>query len=194
MPKQECAQNGYLVKGRLGSIDKPIDRVIYYFVVGTIFALSLFVGRRALCHYGCWMAPFMIIGRKIRNTLNTPALRLRANTAGCRQCAKCTRGCPMSLPVHKMVKRGVMENRECILCGTCIDHCPHQVIATRLAQSSDVAMCKSQAVHEITVEEHLDRLSGLIAGRSKPAGDVRQATFSRNSDRRQQAILILSFR
>lgn len=110
------------------SVDEPLKYIIYYIVVGTIFALSLFAGRRAFCHYGCWMAPFMIIGRKIRNTLNTPALRLRANTTECRQCEQCTRGCPMSLPVHEMVKRGAMENSECILCGTCIDHCPHQVI------------------------------------------------------------------
>jgi ferredoxin len=34
----------------------------------------------------------------------------------------------MSLEVNAMVKLGIMENSECILCGTCIDNCPSQAI------------------------------------------------------------------
>jgi ferredoxin len=29
----------------------------------------------------------------------------------------------MSLPVESMVNKKKMENKECILCGTCIDGC-----------------------------------------------------------------------
>jgi polyferredoxin len=61
--------------------------------------------------------------------LGGPAPRLRADSARCADCLKCTRGCPMSLDVHGMVRAGRMENSECILCGTCIDNCAHQVIA-----------------------------------------------------------------
>jgi polyferredoxin len=110
------------------SMDEPAKFIIYYIVVGTIFALSLTAGRRAFCHYGCWMAPFMILGRKVRNALHTPALRLQANAEACVHCNRCSRACPMSLDVQGMVQERVMENAECILCGSCVDSCPKQVI------------------------------------------------------------------
>jgi NAD-dependent dihydropyrimidine dehydrogenase PreA subunit len=34
----------------------------------------------------------------------------------------------MSLDVQGMVRKGAMENAECILCGSCVDTCPKQVI------------------------------------------------------------------
>ncbi len=51
------------------SIDEPFKYITYYMVVGIFLALSVFVGRRAGCHTICWMAPFMILGRKLRNFL-----------------------------------------------------------------------------------------------------------------------------
>lgn len=110
------------------SVDAPEKYVIYYFVLSIVFGLSIFVGRRAFCHAGCWMSPFMILGRKLRNLANTPALRLTAETEKCTNCMKCTRNCPMSLDVNAMVQAGNMENTECILCGKCIDNCPESVI------------------------------------------------------------------
>ena len=110
------------------SIDEPQKYIIYYIVLVLIFFLSTFVGRRAFCHSTCWMAPFMILGRKARNLLNTPALRLTAESEKCIDCDKCTNICPMSLDVHQMVRSESMENAECILCGKCIDICPKDVI------------------------------------------------------------------
>ena len=101
---------------------------VYYSVVGVFLLLALLVGRRAGCHTICWMAPFMILGRKLRNPLPWPALRLRAEPDKCRDCLKCTAGCPMSLDVHTMVERGRMEHDECILCGTCVDNCSQSAI------------------------------------------------------------------
>jgi ferredoxin-type protein NapH len=117
------------------STDEPIKYVTYYLVVGMLFLLSVILGRRAFCHYGCWMAPFMIIGRKIRNASNTPALRLRAEPEKCIHCDKCTQACPMSLDVQTMVESGTMENSECILCGSCVDTCPKQVIHYSFSRS-----------------------------------------------------------
>ena len=111
------------------SVDEPVKYALYYTVVGIVVALSLTAGRRSFCHYGCWMAPFMIAGRSVRNALKLPALRLKADAEKCAGCKKCTSNCPMSLDVHGMVKRGIMENSECILCGTCIDGCPKGVIS-----------------------------------------------------------------
>ena len=110
------------------SVDAPQKYIIYYFVIATVFGLAVFVGRRTFCHAGCWMSPFMILGRKLRNAANTPALRLIAETEKCTNCKKCTRNCPMSLDVNAMVQAGKMENAECILCGKCIDNCPESVI------------------------------------------------------------------
>ena len=110
------------------SVDEPWKYIMYYIVVGIFLALSVFVGRRAGCHTICWMAPFMILGRKLRNLGNWPALRLRAETEKCINCKKCTRDCPMSLDVNGLVQKGVMEHSECVLCGTCVDVCPKDVI------------------------------------------------------------------
>jgi len=110
------------------SVDRPEGYIIYYTFVGIFLIVSLTVGRRTGCHYICWMAPFMIIGRAIRNVFAWPALRLKAETEKCTDCKRCTRDCPMSLDVNGMVQKGAMENRECILCGTCVDGCPQGVI------------------------------------------------------------------
>ncbi|MCX6084608.1 MAG: 4Fe-4S binding protein [Caldiserica bacterium] len=102
--------------------------IVFYAVLALIFVLSLTAGKRGFCHYVCWMAPFTMIGRGVRNSLHLPAVQLRANTPACVGCRTCTTACPMSLEVDTMVLSQQMENSECILCGTCVDVCPHQVI------------------------------------------------------------------
>lgn len=102
--------------------------VILVAVVVVISVLSLAAGRRGFCHYGCWMAPFMILGDRLRRALRFPGLRLRARAEACVHCALCSKDCPMSLDVHRMVQSGRMAASECILCGTCVDTCPQGVI------------------------------------------------------------------
>ena len=102
--------------------------MIYYIIIVLFAGLAIIVGRRAGCHTVCWMAPFMILGRRIRNLARWPSLRLRAAPETCSNCLTCTRNCPMSLEVNEMVQRGQMENDECILCGTCVDGCPKDAI------------------------------------------------------------------
>jgi ferredoxin-type protein NapH len=101
---------------------------VYYSVLAVFLLLAALVGRRAGCHTICWMAPFMILGRKLRNLLPWPALRLQAAPERCRECGTCTTGCPMSLDVRAMVAASRMENAECILCGTCVDNCKQGAI------------------------------------------------------------------
>ncbi|NLF02039.1 MAG: 4Fe-4S binding protein [Anaerolineales bacterium] len=102
--------------------------VIYYLIVALFVGLAVVFGRRAGCHTICWMAPFMILGRKLRNRVGWPALQLEAGAGRCTDCMKCTLDCPMSLDVNAMVRAGDMEDAECILCATCADTCPHDVI------------------------------------------------------------------
>jgi ferredoxin-type protein NapH len=109
-------------------VTEPMQYITYLTVVGIFFGLAVLAGRRAGCHTICWMAPFMMIGRWLRNRLGWPSLRLKADPAACADCKKCSGNCPMSLDVNAMVQRGRMENAECILCGTCVDNCARQVI------------------------------------------------------------------
>lgn len=113
-----------------GQVDRPIlyAYVIYFSVIGLFAWLAIIVGRRAGCHTVCWMAPFMILGRKVSNALHLPALHLRAEPEKCTNCMTCSTSCPMSLDVNGMVKISKMENSECILCGNCIDGCSKNAI------------------------------------------------------------------
>jgi polyferredoxin len=102
--------------------------MVYYVIIALFFAVAVIFGRRAGCHTICWMAPFMIIGRWLRNRLRWPALHLVAEPDKCSNCQTCTRSCPMSLDVNGMVQKAEMENSECILCGNCVDGCTKEAI------------------------------------------------------------------
>ncbi len=110
------------------SVDSPEKYVIYFVVIFLFIGLAVIFGRRAGCHTICWMAPFMVIGRWIRNRLPWPSLRLVADAAACSDCKLCTRNCPMGLDVNAMVEMEQMEHSECILCGNCIDTCSKKAI------------------------------------------------------------------
>ncbi len=127
----------YQVEGGV-SLTSATPYIVYYVVVGLMLGLSLFVGRRGFCHSVCWMAPFMILGRRVSNTLNLPALRLQAEPARCVGCHKCAENCPMSLNVTAMVKAGRMEADACILCGTCVDNCTKHAIHYRFSRPADL--------------------------------------------------------
>lgn len=102
--------------------------IVYYIIIALFLGLAILFGRRAGCHTICWMAPFMILGRQVCNLGHWPAMRLRADTEACIDCKRCTRACPMSLDVNGMVHAATMENAECVLCGSCADTCPEDVI------------------------------------------------------------------
>ena len=110
------------------SLTRPEDYVIYYGILLIVFLMVYLIGRRSFCHHLCWIAPFMIAGRWLGNLLRIPSLRLRTDKDACNNCKRCTRECPMSLPVDQLVMKDKMEHRECILCATCIDTCPKNVI------------------------------------------------------------------
>jgi ferredoxin-type protein NapH len=110
------------------SVDEPLKYFTYYIVIALFIGVAGLVGRRAGCHTFCWMAPFMILGRSIRNRFGWPSLRLAANASACSDCKLCTKNCPMSLDVNAMVQVEQMEHSECILCGTCVDNCSKKAI------------------------------------------------------------------
>jgi len=103
--------------------------MLFLMIAGGIGVVAIITGRRGFCHSLCWMAPFMIIGREIRNRGNWPSLQLTADQEECIDCMNCSKNCPMTIDVHGMVENGYIENSECILCGTCIAVCPSKVIS-----------------------------------------------------------------
>ncbi|MDF1525211.1 MAG: 4Fe-4S binding protein [bacterium] len=120
----------FLYETTYGFSVADVPSLTAYFTV--LFLLIVFpasaVGKRSFCHHLCWMAPFMILGRKVRNTVGWSSLRLSAASEGCTHCHTCTDNCPMSLPVETMIKQGKMENAECILCGSCVDGCEFDIL------------------------------------------------------------------
>lgn len=118
----------YMTKFGL-SIGNVYALITYFFVLLLLIVFPGFiVGKRSFCHHLCWMAPFMISGRKVRNIFNWPSLKLNSKPDKCTHCFTCEKYCPMSLPVETMVNEGKMENPECILCGSCVDGCRHEAI------------------------------------------------------------------
>lgn len=118
------------------SIDNVYALITYLLVLLLIVTPSFIAGRRAFCHQICWMAPFLILGRKLRNIIKIPSLQLNSVPENCLHCHRCTSVCSMSLDVETMVANKQMENKECILCCECVDHCNNKAIKIEFAKLS----------------------------------------------------------
>lgn len=105
------------------SVNSIYKLIIYLFVLILAFIPYFLVGKRSFCKHICWIAPFMILGRKIQLRFKTPSLKLINTDKTCVNCHKCTSNCLMGLDVEKMILTQKMENSECILCGNCADVC-----------------------------------------------------------------------
>lgn len=126
----KAVEAGYMTNHGI-SVSGLAAYIVYYAVLGLIVILGFTAGRRSFCHHVCWMAPFMILGLKLRNTFRLPGLRLTL-TSSCTHCGSCGTVCPMSLNVRRALEQGQLEKEsECILCGNCADHCPQAAIRFR---------------------------------------------------------------
>ena len=102
--------------------------IIYYGIILLIVVPVLIGGKKATCHYLCWMAPFMVIGTKIRHALRLPGLHIAADSEKCSSCASCNKACPMNVDIAAEAKRGKCTSAECIQCGECVDACPNKTL------------------------------------------------------------------
>ena len=129
------------------SISNIYSYVIYYGIVFLFLIPAIIHGKRANCHYICWMAPFMILGYKVGRLLHLPQLKIKAKSEGCVGCGACSKICPMSVDVKSMVKSSSekLENKtldteieiktaECILCGECVSSCPKKVLNYKIGR------------------------------------------------------------
>lgn len=106
------------------SMNSPMGLGIYLGIVALFFVPSLVFGRRAGCHYFCWMAPFMVLGEKLGRVVRVPQLHIAADPDRCVACGRCTKACPMSLDVEGLLRAGGIRDAECIQCAECADACP----------------------------------------------------------------------
>ena len=111
------------------SVAEIYSYVIYYGVIFLILIQAVLFGKRVFCHYFCWMAPFMVIGTKIRHLLHLPGIHIVSEKEKCISCKKCNQKCPMALNVAEFVKDQRDFGAECIQCGACVDHCPKKALS-----------------------------------------------------------------
>lgn len=109
------------------SISEPFMYVIYYGILITTILVAILAGKRANCHYFCFIAPFMIIGTEIKNFIRWPSLHIKSNKKLCVGCNIC-KDCPMGINVKENVLADDMQDLECILCGECVSSCPKGAI------------------------------------------------------------------
>lgn len=109
--------------------------IIYYGIVLLVILPAIISGKRAFCHYFCWMAPFMAIGTKIRGLFHLPGLHIAASKEKCVSCGKCRKACPMGIDTDAMVMKEKCDSVECIQCGACIDACTQKALGYRLTNN-----------------------------------------------------------
>ena len=127
--KQEITIDFFYMTDHGISITEIYNYVIYYGVIFLVLIPAVLFGKRVFCHYFCWMAPFMIIGIKIRQVLHLPGLHVRLEEKECISCGKCNKSCPMGLNVVELGKGSHDLGTECIQCGSCVDHCPKKALS-----------------------------------------------------------------
>ncbi len=125
------------------SVTNVQSYIIYYGIILLVFVPAILFGKRIFCHYFCWMAPFMVLGTKLRRVLHLPGLHIKVkNQSACIACGKCDRECPMGVKVTATVAEGHVRSMECIQCGACVDGCPKGVLGYSLAKESKPAQTK----------------------------------------------------
>lgn len=111
------------------SVSNIQSYIIYYGIISLIFIPAILFGKRVFCHYFCWMAPFMILGTKLRKVLHLPGVHIKISDKDkCISCGRCSKVCPMGIDVISETRNKTIGNPECIQCGACIDNCPKNVL------------------------------------------------------------------
>ena len=113
------------------SVAEISNYVIYYGVIILVFIPAVLFGKRIFCHYFCWIAPFMVIGTKIRKFLHLPGVHIEYDKNKCISCNKCSNVCPMGIDVAQTIKEEKRIEKECIQCSNCVDNCPKKALALK---------------------------------------------------------------
>ncbi len=103
-----------------GLAQELLMRTGHFIIIGVLGAAF---GAWASCRYICWIAPFLILGNRIRNYLVLPGLRVALRSESCSGCETCREACPMRVELETLAT-GPIRDGNCILCGQCVDTCP----------------------------------------------------------------------
>jgi ferredoxin-type protein NapH len=82
-----------------------------------LFIVMIFTVERGWCRYFC------PVGALLGPMNKVSMLHMEVKTDGCSHCNLCSKSCPMGIDVPNMHR-----SPECILCGKCVDACPHKFI------------------------------------------------------------------
>ncbi len=116
---------GYLVGTIPISILNPGEYVpneFFYIalVIFILFIILIFVIERGWCRYFCPVGAMLAPFNKVS------IYHINVEKSKCKECAICNYICPMGIDVPNMHR-----DPECILCGKCVDVCPHGGIEIR---------------------------------------------------------------
>ncbi len=114
-----------------GMLQEVLVRTGHFVIIGVLGAVF---GAWASCRYICWIAPFLILGRRVRDLARLPGLRIAIKPESCSECERCREVCPMDVPMISQAATSIRSN-DCILCGDCVDAC--QTHALRFTFSRD---------------------------------------------------------
>ncbi len=114
---------------RFISVDEPMKYIIYYMVLLLFTGLTFVLGKRGACHSICWMSPFLEGGYRLGRWLKLPQLRILSKPLSCISCGACDRKCQMGINVSEGLKKGSIEDADCILCGECTGACKKDVLS-----------------------------------------------------------------
>ena len=118
------------------SVANIYSYIIYYGIILLVLLPALIGGKRASCHYFCWMAPFMVLGIKLRKLLRLPGLYISTEGNECVSCKKCNNVCPMCVDIENVAKNSKgINSLECIQCGACVDICPQKTLKYRMGRN-----------------------------------------------------------
>ncbi len=107
-----------------GMVQGILMRTGHFIIIGVLGAVF---GSWASCRYICWIAPFLMLGSRIRNLVRLPGLHMAVAQESCSGCERCRDVCPMNVQMPSG-EESLIRSDDCILCGNCIDVCPAQAV------------------------------------------------------------------
>lgn len=113
-----------------GMVQEILMRTGHFVIIGVLGAIF---GAWASCRYICWIAPFLILGPRIRDFLRLPGLRIGIKPQSCSGGERCRDVCQMRVNVFAGVERSI-RSEDCILCGNCVDVCHEQALRFTLSR------------------------------------------------------------
>ncbi len=114
-----------------GIVQEVLMRTGHFVIIG---ALGAVFGAWASCRYICWIAPFLVLGRRIRDLTRLHGLRIAIKQESCSGCERCRDVCPMDVKMFSRARTSIRSD-DCILCGNCVDVCDAE--AVRFSWSRD---------------------------------------------------------